>query len=119
MAALGFGHEQLGLELARRWELPLTTRMTIGFHHRPLPDKTDGSPLGKVLRVADWMGCEYGIGYTDLARSQEGEYAAVRQQLGLSANDETDIIRSVALELKQMEKASWFTQYRARVPLCA
>ena len=119
LAALEFTHEELGLELARRWELPPATRAAVGFHHRPLPDEAAGGHLTKLLRLADWLGQEYGIGYSDLAKSQTDEYTALRQQLGLTAGDEAEIIRSVALELKKLEKASWFTQYRARVPMCA
>lgn len=54
-------HDEVGLTLARSWDLPPDLALAMGFHHDSPPDDSDPQDvtLCKVAACADWMAAVY------------------------------------------------------------
>ena len=50
-------HDQVGLQLARSWNLPHELGMAMGYHHEAAPEDTSAATLRlcRVAECADWM----------------------------------------------------------------
>ena len=68
---IGATHQEFGDALTARWRFPQRLRAAVGRHHNPedLPDEQ--VPMGVILRCADILCCQEGLGFTLTARNQE------------------------------------------------
>lgn len=58
---LGYSHADVGMDLLEAWNLPISQREAIGYHHRPL--RAGRFPLeAALIHIADFIACSMRIG---------------------------------------------------------
>jgi HD-like signal output (HDOD) protein len=101
---IGASHQELGEALMARWRFPRSLRAIVAHHHDPERLPEEYHRRGWILRVADLLSCEVGIGVTVAERGPEvaGELLAAAD-LGVEQVDEVrehlaqDVAEAVAV----------------------
>lgn len=70
---IGADHQAFGMALATKWRFPAHLCTAIGYHHKPLELAPANRELPALVRIADVLACNAGIGFCGTACNQQIE----------------------------------------------
>jgi len=100
---LGYNHAQIGMAIARKWDLPEELVMSIGYHHDPDKAPKAYRKLASILYVADYFCLDGGVGYGDQPLEDDGVFRRSLRELKVESRSLDLIWEDVKQEMSKME----------------
>jgi HD-like signal output (HDOD) protein len=108
-AALGITHAELGGFLTQEWKMPSSISLAIRYHHEPNQDAAvPVRQMIHVTRASQWICQELKLGYAEFSENQSTSYLASFEELGIQADQYTQIVGRLERELARWTQLGWF-----------
>lgn len=98
---LGFSHEEIGIRLAQKWQLPDTLVQCIGYHHRP-GELDPPRPMVDTVYLSNCVCLLLGMGLGADGLTYRAD-EKITERYGLHESDLEMIGAQIATELKRVE----------------
>ncbi|HDP70453.1 MAG TPA: HDOD domain-containing protein [Actinobacteria bacterium] len=100
-AVLGFEHQEIGMKISEKWNLPEKIVEAIGFHHNPTEAKIDPL-LVSIVHVADFicLSLGIGIGADGMLYALEGKALEI---VGINSTELDGLISQVTDAVKEID----------------
>lgn len=111
---LGVTHEQTGAYVAQKWALPDHIAAAMGHHHDTSCSGMLPQRYVHVVRLAEYLCFEMGLGYCDFPESYAETLLASQEQLDIDDETVLGIAQALTAEVEELDDFGWFSRLQLR-----
>jgi putative nucleotidyltransferase with HDIG domain len=108
LEVLGLHHADIGMAIAKNWNLPQELATAIGYHDNPLEAEQDASKLASTLYIAEYCSQNSNIGYSEAPFQNNEVFQQCLTELNIDPHALDLIVEDAQLELNEMEEQGLF-----------
>lgn len=105
---LGLHHADIGMAIAKNWNLPQELFTAIGYHDSPLEAEQDFSKLASTLYIAEYCSQNSSIGYSEVPFQNNEAFQQCLTGLNMDQHALDLIVEDAKRELNEMEEQGLF-----------
>ncbi|MBN1673744.1 MAG: HDOD domain-containing protein [Kiritimatiellae bacterium] len=111
---LGLTHEEVGRQIAKRWNFPEHLVAVLGHHHSTDAASVEEQRLIHVTRLSELLCFEMQFGYCDFSESYSEALYASQERLGIDDESFLGLAQQLKHEIEGLTDLGWFSDLRVR-----
>ena len=111
----GAAHPEIGARILQQWGIGPEVTDPVTLHHEPPAEKDQHGDLTYLLRMADWVCAQEGLGFADVGVSEGAAYRECQTFWEMAPDEMRQAATDAAAELAWLERLGFVSHLRLRL----